>query len=1432
MNTDIRIRSFDISIRNGLIIEDILIKDHQGSVLLSAHEIGLQPGRFSIKKRQFNMHRVLIEDGTIQLLTHQGDSVLNLQFFIDYFASKEVTAKTDTIPSPGWKISVSDVMLKNTRFHFQDENSPGQSVGMDYSNIDVSGINLDLTDIKFVGDTIHANIRHLAARERCGFVLRSMAGEFQVSPVFLKAHNLKILTDHSDLALTFDFLYKSWSGFNDFLNAVTIQAKIEPSYLDLQDIGYFAPELLVMKDRCRIAGDIKGTVSNFKAKNFRIAFGLNTYFYGNISALGLPDVEETFIDLNIKSMETNKMDIESFLIPTADRVIELPSILENIGIVGIRGNFTGFYNDFVANAHLRTNLGNINTDLTLRRQKDSPLLGYKGQLDVGHFDVGKLINNPASLGRITARADINGKGLSLETADLSMNLRIDSVRLLDYNYINLDLTGILAEKKFTGTLAVNDPNLVLRFKGLVDLRDSLPDFDFTSAIYKAKLFDLHLFERDSIINISTRLKVDATGTNLDNLEGSILVDSSVYMEGDKLITMDHLSLITMGEQSHGKTYQLRSDFVDADFSGDFYFRDLIPSMNTFIKNYLASFTLKDSLIDHHPITDQRMIYRIRLKDTDEVLNVFLPFLHVSDSSSLSGFYDEEKGKMVMKGDAPSVVLFGLRFSRWYLDAESVKDNLHLETGCSTFHLNNEKSDDSLKIKLDTLVLISDICHDTIKCDISWMDGGNKSELDVFASFFNSPRIDLKIGKFNVYAGYKYWKMDPDNYLILDTSRILIRDLGFTSNDQFLKINGNISRLMQDTLSISFNQVDISELDRLFLPKTLDFAGILSGQIKLHDLYRNFSVLADLVIDRFKFNGELLGDANFSVKYNTDAARFDVDSKILYTGNAGTNIPFVLSGSYYLDKANPHLDFNLGLKNLNLRMIRPFVSSFMSGVDGLASGQVKILGSFEKPVLSGQIKLMRTEFKINYLNVPYTLSDVVNIDSNSFHFDKIVLFDSLGNKAILNGKITHRYFSDLKLALRVDVNDFSAFNNTRAQNSVFYGVARGSGTVHIDGPIENIVIRVKAQTGSNTHLVIPISMTESLGQNDYIIFVITAADSAKNVETLRKSNPEGITLDLGIQVNPNAEVEVNLPDQLGNLKATGTGNLQMDMTPTTPFTLSGIFFLKKGSFLFTLQNLLRLPMSIKEGSQISWTGDPADANISVSAVYKTKAPLKGLTSDPSLEGVRIPVECIIRLTGKLMNPDIAFGMNLPNVEENIRTQVFSIIDTNNSSEMTQQVVYLMVMNQFKPVVSSSGPSVDVGSTSMSLVTNQINSWLSQISQNVNVGVNYRPATSTTMQEFDVALSTQLFNDRLLIDGTFGMNSYNSQSYKQSSTIVGDINIEYLLTQNRRWRIHAFNRTNTLTILNNNSQYTQGVGITYQRDFTNFREIFTSSKKKEK
>ena len=474
--------------------------------------------------------------------------------------------------------------------------------------------------------------------------------------------------------------------------------------------------------------------------------------------------------------------------------------------------------------------------------------------------------------------------------------------------------------------------------------------------------------------------------------------------------------------------------------------------------------------------------------------------------------------------------------------------------------------------------------------------------------------------------------------------------------------------------------------------------------------------------------------------------------------------------------------------------------------------------------------MRTELKINYLNVSYSLADVVTIDSNSFSFNNIAIFDSLGNKAYLNGKITHDHFSNLALDLSIDYKDFSAFNNSYKQNPIFYGNARASGNVSITGPVDDLRITVKARTGSGTHVIIPIDLSSGIGQNDYIIFKDPQKDTLIVKQFPIRTPAKGLSLDLSLLVNPDANIEVFLPDQLGNIKAIGSGNLSMSMTPAAGFFLFGTYAIEKGSFVFALKNLMRLPFAISQGSSITWAGDPADANVLITAIYKTRVPLEGVVADQTQAAKRVPVECIINLGGKLMNPDLTFGLNLPNVETNIQSEVFAAIDTTNQAVLSQQVLSILVINQFKSVTGGTN-TVNVSSAPLTLVTNQFSSWLSGINQNVNVGLNYKAGSATTGQEFDVALSTQLFNDRLLIDGTFGMAYENTTSQQQASTIVGDINIEYIVSKNRRWRLKAFNRTNTTdNLMYNNAPYTQGVGVSWQRGFNKIGDLFKNEKKK--
>jgi hypothetical protein len=128
----------------------------------------------------------------------------------------------------------------------------------------------------------------------------------------------------------------------------------------------------------------------------------------------------------------------------------------------------------------------------------------------------------------------------------------------------------------------------------------------------------------------------------------------------------------------------------------------------------------------------------------------------------------------------------------------------------------------------------------------------------------------------------------------------------------------------------------------------------------------------------------------------------------------------------------------------------------------------------------------------------------------------------------------------------------------------------------------------------------------------------------------------------------------------------------------------------------------------------------------------------------------------------------------------------------------------------------------------IVSNSLSSMLSQISNDFNIGINYMPGDRVSDEQLEVALSTQLLDDRLIIDGNLDVSGSNANSQK-TSAIVGDFNIEYKLTPDGRFRVKAFNRSNDLSLYTQYSPYTQGVGIFYRKEFNNIREFFYRPKK---
>ena len=113
-------------------------------------------------------------------------------------------------------------------------------------------------------------------------------------------------------------------------------------------------------------------------------------------------------------------------------------------------------------------------------------------------------------------------------------------------------------------------------------------------------------------------------------------------------------------------------------------------------------------------------------------------------------------------------------------------------------------------------------------------------------------------------------------------------------------------------------------------------------------------------------------------------------------------------------------------------------------------------------------------------------------------------------------------------------------------------------------------------------------------------------------------------------------------------------------------------------------------------------------------------------------------------------------------------------------------------------------------------------MSQIDEDWDVGINYRPSNQVSDDEIELALSTQLFNDRVTLNGNIGNNA-NRYTQNNSSQIVGDVEVRVKLVPSGKIELKAYNRSNN-NLIYETAPYTQGVGLSFKEEFNTIDELF--------
>jgi hypothetical protein len=212
-----------------------------------------------------------------------------------------------------------------------------------------------------------------------------------------------------------------------------------------------------------------------------------------------------------------------------------------------------------------------------------------------------------------------------------------------------------------------------------------------------------------------------------------------------------------------------------------------------------------------------------------------------------------------------------------------------------------------------------------------------------------------------------------------------------------------------------------------------------------------------------------------------------------------------------------------------------------------------------------------------------------------------------------------------------------------------------------------------------------------------------------------------------------------------------------------------------------------------------------------------------------------VDCKLIITGKLFTPNIKFQIDFPNITTDERTKINSVLS--DEAELNRQVFSFLLFRTFTPplIYNTTGGGVSAGgaasATGSELLSNRVSEFLNTYFgtltgiRDLQLGLNYRPANSTSSESVDLALSKQFLDNKVSVDGNFGVN--NNAAKNNSNALIGDVNIDYKLSPDGRLRLKGFNKTNdNLQSALAGGYYTQGVGIFYRVEFETLGTLYKS------
>lgn len=1449
LGTRISIDRVDIGLFYRVSLDGFYVEDFQRDTLLYAGRLDARIKSLGLFGGGLVFSRAELSDARF-CLRETPDGEMNIKQVVDKLSKKDKARAEGK-----FRLEIERLETDGLDFCMERLEHRNPSYGVDFADMHLIDIRAELKNFTIDGPVIHTDIGRLAMRERSGFVVEDLAGCLCIANGCIDIREGHIRTAKSNIELpSLSLIGLDWALYKNFVEEVDITAQVVNTTLSSDDIAYFSPKMkdwhLTLTD---VNADVSGPVADMSGSLRSVRTGADTKLSVDFAAQGLPDVGKGHFKADISELTTSAADVDRLAAALTGKNLpdEVLRIAKNAGKIGLTGKFDGTLTAFAADAVLATEIGGATCLLQVSSLRDG-CRGVLGDVKTSSLQLGELLENDL-LGPLSLNVHVNGE-LSSEHSDAEVSGEILRLGINGYDYDSLRMKGHLVNREFNGLIEARDRNLRFDFRGLLDLNDEQrPRYDFALDLEEANLAALGVNRRDSVSVLAARIAARAVGRTLDDLNGIIFVRDVSYRYNDRELAAD--SVVIVGRNSlSDKFIRLRSDFVDADYEGKTSYKEVFAYLQQRFRDYVPTLDGGPGWQAQHPDTvelaDGYSQLTVNVRKINPLVNAVSPGLQIADGSRLLLRINPANDKLSFEAASDYIERGRMLVTRLNLDAHNRGDSLVFAASTEDLYLNSfhmSRVGMSGGAKDNKLELITDFA-DTIG-DVSGRIG--------FRSEFARGRgpagrqIDLRLTPSYISRGEKTWNIYTDG-ITADTSRIRIDRFRMVNAGQQLLLDGVVSRRLQDSVQLTLHNFELAPFSQFTSSMGYRVDGRTNGSATMKAVLGAGEVQADIVVDSISIN-------DLAVPSIWLRSRWDfIQNRAGILVQQRENLDTLVRGFYAPSQKRYYARATLDA--VELSALDPLLKGVVERTGGNADVDIALRGSGKEANLSGQIAVRDFTTTVDFTQVTYTMPrTVIEVKNNHLIAEGVPLYDPEKNEGLFSIDLNLEHLSNISYSVKVLPKELMVLNTTSKDNDLFYGRIFALGSATIAGSKGGVKMDIVATTEGDSEFYMPLSGQSNAKTADFVTFVtpeqIDTTDYLVRKKLLfqqqgRKKEAAGSTMDItmALNVQDNTAFQLVIDPTVGSaLKGRGNGMLNLHINPGNGiFNMYGDYTLIEGSFLFSLQNIITKKFIIESGSMIQWTGEPVDARLDINAVYKLKTSLQPLlntvtaSSDDDQSGSRIsdrsvPVDCKIHIGGRLSNPQLDFSVVVPVTDIETQAAVASVLNTQEAQ--AQQFISLVALGTF----SNSG-SANIGASSgvatgLEMLTNQLTNWFS--TDDYRIILNYRAGSEMTGDEVDFGFSTNLINNRLLVEVEGNYIIDNKQAVSNNvSNFMGEAHVTWLIDKSGNLRLKAFTQTIDRFDENQGLQET-GIGISYKEDFNNFKDLkqrirdrFTNKKRQKK